>query len=357
MPAPNLPAISDPLDPAIQTQSWLARDAFNTVDGVQGVALPEAQHAIEPTAEGTNGTRACIKAFCDYVQGLTPITALQIATFFRPPVYTTAGLPAASTGEGRVVYDTTLNRLASSNGTTWNTYLAVGDAPPATINVVAEGGGVDTDDTDTLEFDEQDFVVTDNADGSVTIEVGQLGVSQLPAGVDRTLFTYATVAGPVDTVSATDILSQSISGNTLSADGQALEVDLAGELHNQSGSNQTWEIAVLLGGVEIYRDTTGAFASSTAVKPWRLTFRMTRVSSTTLHFAGFWNVQVNAVQPDTGLGDLSVSSTTTNPLGSAVTSPTVAWGSSQTLQVRITCSSATNTDFQRRSGFVKRCAA
>lgn len=122
MPAPNLPAVYDPLDPAIQAQSWLARDAFNTVNGVQGVALPEAQHAIEPTAEGTNGQRACIKSFCDYVQGLTPITALQIATYFRLPRYTTAQLTdplAVSQGAGATAYNTDTGSLVTSNGTTW----------------------------------------------------------------------------------------------------------------------------------------------------------------------------------------------------------------------------------------------
>ena len=40
---------------------------------------------------------------------------------FYPPQIATASLPTASTHEGMVVYDTTLNKLVVSNGSAWET--------------------------------------------------------------------------------------------------------------------------------------------------------------------------------------------------------------------------------------------
>lgn len=262
-----------------------------------------------------------------------------------------------SPGDVCVVTDGTLWTKVSgvATDTGWSELASAGGS--STLHIIGNAGGVDGN-FDTAEFDEQDFGLTDNADGSVSIALNQLQLSNLPAGVDRTLFTYATTAGPASTTTPTDILSQSISGNTLSADGQQLHVELRGDDFNQSGVGITWEIAVLLGGVEIYRDTQNSRSSSTTRRPWILTFSMTRLTSTTLHMSGHFRSSTSAGAPDTGLGDLTSAAVMDCALSSAVASPTVAWGSSQTLQVRITASTAgANTDFTRRSGIIMRRAA
>lgn len=362
MPTPNLPqGIVDPLNPGVQATECLSLTGYNTVGGIQGVGLPDARCDEKATAEWRNTINALLRSFCDYVQGLTPITALQIDTFFKMPRYTTAQLTnalAISQGEGAQAYDTTTNRLKSSNGTTWDQYATTGDVPAAVVNVFAEGGSVDANDIDTFIFHETQFEVTEPEDGEVEITIGTLSVSNLPAGVDRTLFTAHTTAGPSATTTPTDIMSQSIAGNTLNADGQALDVFIAGDDFNQSGIGITWEIAILLGGVEIYRDTTNARASSTTRRPWRLQFTMRRLSSTTLHLSGQFASSTSATAPGTGLGALTATATMDAPLSSAAASPTVAWGSSQTLQVRITASiNNANTDFTRRQYSIKRTAA
>lgn len=362
----TLPAIVSILDPAFKDQTWTQTDKRNfalVVQGGQVVVgppigdLPERRFRDTPTAEGINGILAVLREIHDVFAGTTPITSADIEEFFRLPRYTTAQLTnalAISQGEGTAAYNTTTNRIVTSNGATWDEYVTSADVPAAVINVF--GGGVDTDDTDTLDFHEQHFELTDNGDGSVSIEIGTLSVANLPAGVDRTLFTYHTVAGPDDTTAPTDILSQSIAGNTLSADGQQLEVELRGDHFNQSGNAQSWLFEVLLGGVAIYTDTTATVATGTVRRPWRISMTFTRVSSTTLYLAGQYTTSTSGTSPDVGLGDLAASSSSNVPFSCAVSSPTVAWGSSQTLQIRLTCSSATNTEFLRRSGSIKRIA-
>lgn len=118
----DLPALANPLDPAFQIQPWLQPTKRN-VDPVIGAIgpLPEDETDIA-TAETINGALQAIKAFADYVQGLTPITALQIAEYFRLPRYTTAQLTdplAVEQGEGAIAYNTTTGGIVTSNGTTW----------------------------------------------------------------------------------------------------------------------------------------------------------------------------------------------------------------------------------------------
>lgn len=165
----------------------------------------------------------------------------------------------------------------------------------------------------------------------------------------QTLFATGTVTGPTATTSPTAILSRSIPANTLSSDGQLLDVDISGTLLNTSGSNRTWGVAISLGGVELFRDTTGQFVSSATERPWSLRFSITRLSSTTCFLGGSFIWQTATSTPDTGLGFISATSLA-GPISSAVSSPTVDWGSAQTLAVTVTCNSNhASTNFLARS--------
>lgn len=185
MPSPNLPqGIVDPLNAGFQAATCLALDAYNTVGNVTSIALPDAQSAAEPTAEWRNTINAAVRSFADYVQGLTPITALAITTFFRVPTYTTGATPAASGGnDGRLIYDTTTDRLRVNANGAWQSIATTGDvAGAAGVNVFAEGGAVDNDFV-SLQFDEDHFAVVDNSDETVSIALAtDLPLSILASG-------------------------------------------------------------------------------------------------------------------------------------------------------------------------------
>lgn len=204
--------------------------------------------------------------------------------------------------------------------------------------------------------------VAANADGTIIvnaddIQVGTLLVGNLPAGVDRTLVSSGATAGPSDTTTPTDILSTAIAANTLSANGQALEVILGGDLFNQSGVACVWEFALLLEGVEIYRDSLTSVTSSTNRRNWSVRMIITRLSTTTVHMHGMWMRHNTGTAPNTGMGPIDVAQLPC-PISSSDTSPTVDWTSSQTLQVRITASVANSpTDFTRRAAHVRKLAA
>lgn len=187
MPSPNLPqGIVDPLNAGFQAATCLALDAYNTVGNVTSIALPDAQSAVEPTAEWRNTINAAIRSFADYVQGLTPITALQITTYFRVPRYANAALTnplAVSQGTGSIAYNTTSTRPVYSNGTTWVELATSSDvAGAAGIEVVAEGGAIDDVFTH-IEFDEDHFAVTDEGGGSLSFALAtDLPLSTLASG-------------------------------------------------------------------------------------------------------------------------------------------------------------------------------
>ena len=130
MPTPNLPqGITDPLDPGFQASPINLPTAYNTVNGVTSIALPDARADVEPTAEWRNKVDIAINHFADYVQGLTPITALDIATFFKLPVYTTAARPAQPYPEGRTIWNTTTWPQRSERSTISSTTMSARPRP------------------------------------------------------------------------------------------------------------------------------------------------------------------------------------------------------------------------------------
>ncbi len=183
MPTANLPqGITNPLNAGFQAATCLALDAYNTVNGVSSIALPDSRSAFEPTAEWRNTVNAAVRAFADYVQGLTPITALQISAFLRLPTYATGSLPAASVpNEGRVYFDTTTNRIVYDNGGALQSVATTTDVAGAgfSMRVQAEGGAIDVSDPELLEFDETDFAIAGDSSG-LTIALGEVGLNHLP---------------------------------------------------------------------------------------------------------------------------------------------------------------------------------
>lgn len=179
--------VTDPLDPAFQTDDLWTSDAQNAEKQgnvfVPIGALPDDRSHDEPTAEAENAKRIAIRHFADYVQGLAPVTALDVAGWLGLPTYATGSLPAASApNEGRVYFDTTTNRIVYDNGGALVSVASTTDvAGAAGVHVAAEGGSID-DDYDGLEFDENTFDVVDNLDGTVTITVGEIEFANLPNG-------------------------------------------------------------------------------------------------------------------------------------------------------------------------------
>lgn len=177
-------------------------------------------------------------------------------------------------------------------------------------------------------------------------------MASLLASVPSVLATFAADAGPSATTSATNMVDVPIPANTLDEDGQSLHVELFGDLLNTSGVSVTWEIAVLLGGVELFRDTSGSYASSASVRVWTNKFIITRKSATTCQLGGRYGWETTGTAPDTGLGGIDSGKNSSNTRSPA-TSPTVAWGSAQDLEVRITCSSNhASTRYTLRGGYV-----
>jgi hypothetical protein len=187
MPSPNLPqGIVDPLNPNVQAAACLSATAYNTVGGVQGQALPDTRSDDTPTAEWRNTITLIVREFCDYVQGLAPITGLDVASFFGLPVYTTAARPAAdAANEGHIIFDSTLNRIVVDIGGAWQVYLAAGDVESA-VGVFGNGGLVD-DTFEVLRFDENTIDVNDDGDGGCTITVNTIEI----VDVDHVLYDVA----------------------------------------------------------------------------------------------------------------------------------------------------------------------
>lgn len=179
--------VTDPLDPAFQTDDLWTSDAQNAEKQgnvfVPIGALPDDRSHDEPTAEAENAKRIAIRHFADYVQGLAPVTALDVAGWLGLPTYATGSLPAASApNEGRVYFDTTTNRIVYDNGGALVSVASTTDvAGAAGVHVFAEGGSIDGD-YDGLVIDEDTFAVTDNFDGTASITVGEIEFANLPDG-------------------------------------------------------------------------------------------------------------------------------------------------------------------------------
>lgn len=285
----DLPAgVYDLLDSGFATSDIFDLDKVNRdADGNLIGALPDSAAANRPSAELMNGTCAALRQASTFFRGTAEPTAMSCSGTLRMPRYTTAGRPAAGTA-GRLYYDTTLNLVFFDNGSAW---------------------------------------------------VPAAGLS----------YNFHTATGPTATTDPTAILSQSIAASTLSSDGQMLDVSITGTILNTSGSNQSWEIAISLGGVELFRDSTGTFTSSATVRPYTLRFSIIRLTSTTCFLGGTFVWQTATSTPDTGLGQVAATQLAA-PISSAIASPTVAWGSAQTLAVTVTCTSNhASTNFLCRS--------
>lgn len=164
MPSPNLPPITDITDPAFLGQACLALDKYNaTAQGVPVGALPLADAAGKWTAEAANATLAAVRSFVEYVRGLGMPTQWRVAEFFGLPVFTTVARPAASASHaGRVIFNSTTNRIQVDIGGAWVQYLAAGDVE-STVPVDYIGGGSEIDGL-TLLFDENYFALASNND-------------------------------------------------------------------------------------------------------------------------------------------------------------------------------------------------
>lgn len=262
-----------------------------------------------------------------------------------------------SPGDVCVVTNGTAWLKVTGSGTNTGWQQIIAGAADSSLRFFGNGGNVDGDFTDVF-VEEDRFVLTDLGNGELQFDLGQIALSNLPAGVDRTLFSSGADAGPSNTTTPTDVLSYSVASNTLSADGQSLLVDMSGEVFNQSGSNRTYVIEFLLGGVALYTATSASMASSTTRRIWNLSFMLTRKSSTTCYLAGNWSRYSTGAAPTVGQGGPWDTGQFVHPIASAASSPTVAWGSSQTLQIRITLSNAdANYEFIRRAAHVRRLAA
>lgn len=308
MPTPNLPqGITDPLDSGFQADPLNLPTAYNTVNGVTSIALPDARADGEPTAEWRNKVDTVVAHFADYVQGLTPITGLQVATFFELPIYTTAALPAASSGEGRVVYDTTTNTLKYSNGSSWVELGVAGVA--GQIHVFGEGGGIDEDYT-TLVFNESQFALTDPGGGDLEIAIGVLSAANLPASAGQ-LLTASVAALDFQTNAETDLMTHTLAANTLDANGRRVMIEIAGDTLN-TGAGRNAQLRLYVGGVLVLSDVW-AHANFALRKPWRMQFDLVSISQSVQATRLFLNsASATNVAPTVGIAG-TISSTTGGP--------------------------------------------
>lgn len=121
------PAVVDLNSSVFADQVWVQsdRENYELVNGnpVAIGDLPESTSAQRPTAEWANAVNAVLRQVSAVFRGTSMPTALQIATYFRLPRYTTAELTdplAVEQGAGATAYDTDLEVIVTSNGTTWS---------------------------------------------------------------------------------------------------------------------------------------------------------------------------------------------------------------------------------------------
>ena len=274
---------------------------------------------------------------------------------------------------------TTLGAAASgsigSSGLTMSTSRVLGRSTAGTgvVEQLTIGGGLSFSGTSIRISDITDVPMGDtdvllgDSSGSGVVEVISVGTGlSLSGGVlalDSALGGFAAAALLVltsttsiaNTTTPTDILSTSVAANAVGS-GHALRVRLFGDLFNNTGGNRSWRIELRLNGVTLWDDSSQLFASNAQRRAWSLDFSIFRVTSTTCWLGGQgWNTITSATAPTTGLGAADSTGVTGSPVASdPTTDPTVAWGSAQTLQVRITAdNTGANCIFRRRGGYVE----
>lgn len=132
MTTPNLPALADILDPAIEQQSWMLLNKYNAdAKGIPQGPFDEILARYRVSAEWANGITRQIRDVGRYFRGTAMPTALKISSYFGLPVFTTAARPAAHASNiGRLLYDSDLDAVFVDTGGAWQ---EIGAAPPVQI--------------------------------------------------------------------------------------------------------------------------------------------------------------------------------------------------------------------------------
>jgi hypothetical protein len=107
----------------------------------------------------------------------------------------------------------------------------------------------------------------------------------------------------VNTAAETPIFSYNMPAGLLGTD-RTLQVQLMGDLLNNSGANQSITFRVAVGGVTVYGDFTGAIATSASRRPWNWILNFANLGAANQNYLSGTLMLGVAGNATTGLGDI-----------------------------------------------------
>jgi hypothetical protein len=109
----------------------------------------------------------------------------------------------------------------------------------------------------------------------------------------------------VNTASETQIFSYDLPAGLLGTD-RTVQIQLMGDLLNNSGANQSINFRVAVGGVTVYSDSTGTIATNASPRPWTWTLNFANLGAANQNYLSGTLMLGAAGGATTGLGDTGV---------------------------------------------------